>query len=521
MALNIQRKMPKKKRNDWLFLAELKNIRLRYFGFTFFWAWMSLFMYSKAIFHEAEALSLPSPHIPLMVLTLSSFLTLAYVMFFMPRRLAPLSLHRIFVTIAPVLTILGTVLRALGGSWVMFNPGIGAITGSFVAGCGMILTMLMWAEFYGSIGALRAAIYMPLSLILAIPLFHLVTWAPSGVGVVLMCLLPILAVVFISLNKQEVKAKDALSCYASSNLGHVSGNPSRNSRENTSETPHKSLREAPCGNPLKSQLLLPWKICLAASLYGVISGLVNSASSIDEGVIGLTQIVTVVLSLLLVVGVLIFGKEPQHSGFTYKPTLLVMAAGCLSLLFLTNIQVAAAIVSNGYMLFYTLSWIMYSDVSFRLNLPSYKVFASGRIFGALGYAFGMALGYLFSQTFHLDIQRPEVLSALTVCLLLFTTIFVLDEKDVMNTWGRQPREISSIANFASSRDLTPREVEVLELLSKGRSLPYIQQQLHISHSTANSHAANIYQKLNVHSKQELISLIEQESPSQFNGGSAI
>ena len=490
MAFKVQREMPKKKKSDWLFFTEAKNIQLRYFGFTFFWAWMSLFMYNKAIFHESEALSLPSPQTPLMILTLSSFFTLAYVMFFMPRKLAPLSLHHIFKILAPVLTIAGTVLRALGDSWVIFNPGIGAIAGSFIAGCGMIFTMLMWAEFYGSIGALRAAIYMPLSLILAIPLFHLVTWVPSGIGVVLMCCLPILAVAFIGLNKQEIKVKDALSCYASSNVKYVQG------------------------SSFRSYLFLPWKICLAASLYGVISGLVNSASSIDEGAIGLTQIGTVVLSLLLVIGVLIFGKEPQHSGFTYKPTLLVMAAGCLSLLFLTNIQVAAAIVSNGYMLFYTLSWIMYSDVSFRLNLPSYKVFASGRIFGSLGYAFGMVIGYLFSQTLHLDLQRPELLSALTVCLLLFTTIFVLDEKDVMNTWGKQPREISSLANFASGKDLTPREIEVLELLAKGRSLPYIQQQLNISHSTVNSHAASIYQKLKVHSKQELISLVEQESSKQ-------
>jgi len=56
--------------------------------------------------------------------------------------------------------------------------------------------------------------------------------------------------------------------------------------------------------------------------------------------------------------------------------------------------------------------------------------------------------------------------------------------------------------------LSPRETEVFMLLGKGRNAEYIQGKLVISLHTAKSHIANIYQKLGVHSIQEMLDLIE-------------
>ncbi|MEM9823046.1 MAG: response regulator transcription factor [Bacteroidota bacterium] len=50
--------------------------------------------------------------------------------------------------------------------------------------------------------------------------------------------------------------------------------------------------------------------------------------------------------------------------------------------------------------------------------------------------------------------------------------------------------------------LTKREIEILELLSSGKSYQSIGQELFISHKTVSSHVENIYRKLNVHSKTE-------------------
>jgi DNA-binding NarL/FixJ family response regulator len=45
--------------------------------------------------------------------------------------------------------------------------------------------------------------------------------------------------------------------------------------------------------------------------------------------------------------------------------------------------------------------------------------------------------------------------------------------------------------------LTPREIEVLQLLARGRTLKQIAEQLVISPSTAHTHASHIYEKAGI------------------------
>lgn len=57
--------------------------------------------------------------------------------------------------------------------------------------------------------------------------------------------------------------------------------------------------------------------------------------------------------------------------------------------------------------------------------------------------------------------------------------------------------------------LTPREQEVLYMLSHGHGSEFISNQLTISLHTARTHTRNIYAKTNVHSREELIRLIKE------------
>ena len=66
-----------------------------------------------------------------------------------------------------------------------------------------------------------------------------------------------------------------------------------------------------------------------------------------------------------------------------------------------------------------------------------------------------------------------------------------------------------IAALAAEHRLTPRETEVFALLAQGRSIPYIRDELIISRETAATHAKHIYAKLGVHSRQELIDLVQR------------
>ncbi len=68
---------------------------------------------------------------------------------------------------------------------------------------------------------------------------------------------------------------------------------------------------------------------------------------------------------------------------------------------------------------------------------------------------------------------------------------------------------ASIERAAQIYGLSPREKEVVALLSHGRSIPYICDELFIAKSTAQTHVRHIYEKMKItQGRQELIDRIE-------------
>lgn len=69
-------------------------------------------------------------------------------------------------------------------------------------------------------------------------------------------------------------------------------------------------------------------------------------------------------------------------------------------------------------------------------------------------------------------------------------------------WAKRCKALSD------SCGLSERQREVLVLIAQGRSAKYVEQELSISLSTAQTHIRNIYRKVGVHSRQELLDEIE-------------
>ncbi len=66
------------------------------------------------------------------------------------------------------------------------------------------------------------------------------------------------------------------------------------------------------------------------------------------------------------------------------------------------------------------------------------------------------------------------------------------------------------AELAARANLSPREADVLRLLARGRTTARIQDELGISANTVNTHVRHVFQKLGVHSRQELLDVVEKE-----------
>lgn len=70
-----------------------------------------------------------------------------------------------------------------------------------------------------------------------------------------------------------------------------------------------------------------------------------------------------------------------------------------------------------------------------------------------------------------------------------------------------------VDRLAVACELTAREAQILRLLAAGRSNPYIRDELGVSLNTVGTHVKHVYAKLGVHSRQELIDLVDKEGPS--------
>ena len=73
---------------------------------------------------------------------------------------------------------------------------------------------------------------------------------------------------------------------------------------------------------------------------------------------------------------------------------------------------------------------------------------------------------------------------------------------------KPPRFVSRCKQIAEECGLTERETDVMILYAKGRSYARIQEELYLSRGTITTHLRHIYQKMDVHNKQEFLDYIE-------------
>lgn len=67
----------------------------------------------------------------------------------------------------------------------------------------------------------------------------------------------------------------------------------------------------------------------------------------------------------------------------------------------------------------------------------------------------------------------------------------------------------SCAEIARTRNLSQREGEVLLLLAQKKTARDIEQELCIANGTAKAHIRHVYQKLDIHTREELFAMVEK------------
>jgi DNA-binding CsgD family transcriptional regulator len=112
-----------------------------------------------------------------------------------------------------------------------------------------------------------------------------------------------------------------------------------------------------------------------------------------------------------------------------------------------------------------------------------------------------------------------LLSGFMVFIILVGALFMSNKNNLQQGWGMiRPGSGDELGDdfrlactlVADGFELTPRELEIFELLAQGRNKAYISQQLFLSKETVKTHTRNLYRKMSLHSQEELIALTAKQ-----------
>lgn len=235
-----------------------------------------------------------------------------------------------------------------------------------------------------------------------------------------------------------------------------------------------------------------------------------------------------VVAALLVGGVVIVSR--RRSGFVdplAALAALVVIAGLLCAivsLFLPLGSTSNYILRSGSACFSIIHYLVIFGIGSRNRIGALRVAAWASFFTSLGTLVGTLSGHSVNRL----VGTNDALAAGFLCAILISfvalaflwlakfsfhaVIFGVEPltpvvAPIENGGARESIE-DRCARLGTRHGLTKREVELCALLARGRNGRAISDQLTLSYNTVKTHVKHIYMKLDVHTQQELIDLVE-------------
>lgn len=212
----------------------------------------------------------------------------------------------------------------------------------------------------------------------------------------------------------------------------------------------------------------------------------------------------------------------------YRPATILVALAFLLLPFSgAELSIACmAVAFAGFGSFMVFFWIVMGNISQKRRLSFIRVYSQGFLTLLAGIAAGEIVAWLLVL-----IRRPGFDYVATLSIVsLFLLVAMMWQMSDGSRFANETKEMGgqffepdenartehpqsgsdNLERTATRYHLSPRETEVLALLLKGRSIPYICDELFIAKSTAQTHVRHIYAKMEITGgRQELIDRIEK------------
>ena len=402
-----------------------------------------------------------------------------------------------FRLLGPALTTVGTLLVASitlpGAPQVVLG-----VAGALFTGVGSGLIDLGYGELYRNVDPQKTTFEVPFAFFIAAALFPVVMALPSVVACVLCALLPTVSgwILFVNLKAWAPRLAVGM-------------------------------------RPVEIHLgKFSWKIGVCACLIGLADGVVRAVfmevnQTTVEGFYRYPIVWASVLTMVIIYGCVLFSREIGLRA-VYKSVMLVMAVFFMLLpVFAGQSDIESTIALAGYGTFNVLIWVLLADIAFNFRFSSVMVFGIGWGMITLGVLLGSVAGEAVCQLAPFSPQTVSLIALLATLSILVSYMFVFRESDLIALTkideesdrageGAPPRRRfhDRCTEVAEEYRLSPKETEIMILFAKGRSSARIQEELYLSRGTVTTHLRHIYQKMDVHSKQEFLDVIEGRTPNE-------
>ena len=210
----------------------------------------------------------------------------------------------------------------------------------------------------------------------------------------------------------------------------------------------------------------------------------------------------------------------------YHPVIVIVAVVSLLAPLLGGhyLWLQGFITTVAYNILTLLLWCLFANIAGQTDLSSVRVFGLGRGASAFGNTLGQFIATALSAFAAGAGAYSPGIGVGSAVVILLVAMFVFNErtlKDALDKTFRDARGLqdgvavtredlwdSCCRAVADDCQLTAREREVLLLVAHGRTAGYISEELGIAYNTTKGHIKNLYAKCDVHSRQELLDLIE-------------
>lgn len=235
-----------------------------------------------------------------------------------------------------------------------------------------------------------------------------------------------------------------------------------------------------------------------------------------------------IIAVAIVLYIIWLGFKKDHPVFGQQNILWLYRvlfpaiATALVLLSIFGQPLAVAVTTMVYIAFALVSaFITSTSITIACKYSVWSPHIYGMFAGCMYFVFMVAtlLGPL--------VYYPQNFGTATLPIIVLLVLYILamsyfaiqkrrkgaeEPKDERAALAQETTVVDEVAQgcaiLSERHGLTAREKDILLLIARGRDVPSIAKQLFISENTVRSHSKSVYKKLDIHSKQELLDVLE-------------